>query len=64
MDFGANCDLQNLTKSIEQLRTMLDAYNIALAIIDSSKTKIDEMKMFKPPSTPRRKAENRGEVSL
>ncbi|MCC5666629.1 hypothetical protein LC653_22765 [Nostoc sp. CHAB 5784] len=43
MDFGDNCDLQNLTKSIEQLRTMLDAYNIALAMIDSSKTKIDEM---------------------
>ncbi|WP_100900836.1 hypothetical protein [Nostoc flagelliforme] len=43
MDFGDNCDLQNLTKSIEQLRTMLDAYNLALAMIDSSKTKIDEM---------------------
>ncbi|MEH1840751.1 MAG: hypothetical protein V7L20_18820 [Nostoc sp.] len=43
MDFGNNCDLQNLTKSIEQLRTMLDAYNIALAMIDSSKIKIDEM---------------------
>ncbi|MEH1870454.1 hypothetical protein [Nostoc sp.] len=43
MDFGDNCDLQNMTKSIEQLRTMLDAYNIALAMIDSSKTKIDDM---------------------
>jgi ABC-type hemin transport system substrate-binding protein len=43
MDFGNNCDLQNLTQSIEQLRTMLDAYNTALAVIDSSKTKIDEM---------------------
>ncbi|MBD2560755.1 MULTISPECIES: hypothetical protein [Nostoc] len=43
MDFGDNCNLQNLTKSIEDLRTMLDAYNIALAMIDSSKTKIDEM---------------------
>ncbi|MBD2729084.1 hypothetical protein H6G96_22910 [Nostoc sp. FACHB-892] len=43
MDFGDNCDLQNLIKSIEQLRTMLDAYNINLAMIDSSKTKIDEM---------------------
>ncbi|MEH2250174.1 hypothetical protein [Nostoc sp.] len=43
LDFGDNCDLQNLTQSIEQLRTMLDAYNIALAMIDSSKTKIDEM---------------------
>ncbi|MBN3899545.1 MAG: hypothetical protein HWQ41_31045 [Nostoc sp. NOS(2021)] len=43
MDFGDNCGLKNLTQSIEQLRTMLDAYNIALAMIDSSKTKIDEM---------------------
>jgi hypothetical protein len=43
MDFGDNCNLQNLTKSIEELRTTLDAYNIALAMIDSSKTKIDEM---------------------
>ena len=43
MDFGDSCNLQNLTKSIEQLRTMLDAYNINLAMIDSSKTKIDEM---------------------
>jgi len=43
MDFGDNCGLQNLTQSIEQFRTMLDAYNIELAMIDSSKTKIDEM---------------------
>lgn len=43
MDFGDNCGLQNLTQSIEQFRTMLDAYNIDLAMIDSSKTKIDEM---------------------
>ncbi|MEH2412013.1 hypothetical protein [Nostoc sp.] len=43
MDFGDNCGLQNLTQSIQQLRTMLDAYNIDLAMIDSSKTKIDEM---------------------
>ncbi|MEH1932208.1 MAG: hypothetical protein V7L14_00410 [Nostoc sp.] len=43
MDFGDNCGLKNLTQSIEQLRTMLDAYNIAIAMIDSSKTKIDEM---------------------
>ncbi|MEH1833249.1 MAG: hypothetical protein V7L29_14530 [Nostoc sp.] len=43
MDFGDNCDLQNLTQSIEQLRTMIDAYNAALAMIDSSKIKIDKM---------------------
>jgi hypothetical protein len=43
MDFGNTCDLQNLTQSIEQLRSMLDAYNTALAVIDSSKSKIDAM---------------------
>ncbi|MBH8577534.1 hypothetical protein I8752_32130 [Nostocaceae cyanobacterium CENA369] len=43
MNFGDNCDLQNLTQSIEQLRTTIDAYNTALSVIDSSKTKIDEM---------------------
>ncbi|MEH1920257.1 hypothetical protein [Nostoc sp.] len=43
LDFGNNCDLQNLAQSIEQLRTMLDAYNTALVLIDSSKTKIDAM---------------------
>ncbi|MEI1377959.1 hypothetical protein PQG02_08250 [Nostoc sp. UHCC 0926] len=43
LDFGENCDLQNLTQLIEQLRIMLNAYNIDIAMIDSSKTKIDEM---------------------
>ncbi|MBG1270283.1 hypothetical protein [Nostoc sp. WHI] len=43
MDFGDNCNLQNLTQSIEQLRTMLNAYNTELAVIDASKTKIDVM---------------------
>ncbi|MEH2171296.1 hypothetical protein [Nostoc sp.] len=43
MSFGDNCDLQNLSQAIEQLRTMLDAYNTALTVIDSSKTKIDAM---------------------
>ncbi|WP_193198230.1 hypothetical protein [Nostoc sp. MG11] len=43
MNFDDNCNLQNLTQSIEQLRTMLDAYNAALAVVDSSKTKIDEI---------------------
>ncbi|NEU73661.1 hypothetical protein PI95_014105 [Hassallia byssoidea VB512170] len=58
MDFGDNCDLQNLTESIEQLRTMIDSYNAALAVIDSSKTKIDEMEkslsnlsLYSRPST-------------
>lgn len=43
LDFGENCDLQNLTQLIEQFRIMLNAYNINIAMIDSSKTKIDEM---------------------
>ncbi|MEH2015346.1 hypothetical protein [Nostoc sp.] len=43
LDFGENCDLQNLTQLIEQFRIMLNAYNIDIAMIDSSKTKIDEM---------------------
>ncbi|MDM9584638.1 hypothetical protein [Nostoc sp. GT001] len=43
MSFGDDCDLQNLSQAIEQLRTMLDAYNTALTVIDSSKTKIDTM---------------------
>ncbi|MFN6529856.1 hypothetical protein [Nostoc sp. ChiSLP03a] len=43
MSFGDDCDLQNLSQAIEQLRTMLDAYNTALTVIDSSKTKIDAM---------------------
>ncbi|AVH72206.1 hypothetical protein [Nostoc sp. 'Lobaria pulmonaria (5183) cyanobiont'] len=43
MSFGDDCDLQNLNQAIEQLRTMLDAYNTALTVIDSSKTKIDAM---------------------
>ncbi|MBD6617729.1 hypothetical protein FNW02_18300 [Komarekiella sp. 'clone 1'] len=43
MNFDDSCNLQNLAQSIEQLRTMLDAYNAALAVVDSSKTKIDEM---------------------
>ncbi|MEH2063527.1 MAG: hypothetical protein V7K50_14910 [Nostoc sp.] len=43
MDFGNSCDLENLTQSIEEFRTMLDSYNNALAVVDSTKTKIDEM---------------------
>ena len=43
LDFGENCDLQNLTQLIEQFRILLNAYNIDIAMIDYSKTKIDEM---------------------
>lgn len=43
MDFGDTRNLQNMTQLIEQLRTKIDAYNTALAVIDSSKTEITEL---------------------
>ncbi|MBW4583529.1 MAG: hypothetical protein KME42_28540 [Tildeniella nuda ZEHNDER 1965/U140] len=43
MNFGDVRTLANLTAQMEQLRAKLDAYNTALAIIDSSKTEIDAL---------------------
>ena len=43
MDFGDTCNLQNMTQLIEELRTKIDAYNTALAVIDSSKIEITEL---------------------
>ncbi|PSB24625.1 hypothetical protein [Stenomitos frigidus] len=43
MDFGDVRTLANLTAQMSQLRAKLDAYNTALAIIDSSKTEIDAL---------------------
>ncbi len=43
MDFGDARTVANLTAQIEQLRSKLDAYNIALAIIDSYKTEIEAL---------------------
>lgn len=43
MDFGGVRSLANLTAQIEQLRSKIDAYNTALAIIDSSKTEIESL---------------------
>ncbi|MEH2198065.1 hypothetical protein [Nostoc sp.] len=43
MNFDDYCNLESLAQSIEQLHTTIDAYNAALAVVDSSKTKIDEM---------------------
>jgi hypothetical protein len=40
LDFGDIRSMANLTTQIEQLRTKIDSYNTALAIIDSSKTEI------------------------
>lgn len=41
--FDDTCNLQNLTQLIEQFHNMLDDYNAAIAMIDSSKKKLDEM---------------------
>ena len=43
MDFGDARTLFNLTTQIQQLRSKLDAYNTALAIIDSSKAEIEAL---------------------
>jgi HAMP domain-containing protein len=43
LNFGDTRTLTNLTTQIEQLRTKIDAYNTALAIIDSSKTEIEAL---------------------
>jgi hypothetical protein len=41
--FDDTCNLQSLTQLIEQFHNMLDDYNAAIAMIDSSKKKLDEM---------------------
>jgi hypothetical protein len=43
ISFDDNCNLQKLTQTIQECRTVLDAYNAALALVDSSKTKVDEI---------------------
>jgi hypothetical protein len=43
MDYGDTRNLQNMLQLIEQYRTKIDAYNTALAVIDSSKTQMDEL---------------------
>lgn len=43
MDFGNNCNLENMTKLIEEYRSKIDAYNTALAVIDSSRTQMTEL---------------------
>ena len=43
LDFGDVRSMTNLTTQIEQLRTKIDAYNTALAIVDSSKTEIEAL---------------------
>ncbi|MBH8554701.1 hypothetical protein I8751_20530 [Nostocaceae cyanobacterium CENA357] len=41
ISFDDNCNLQNLTQLIEQVQKMLDDYNAALAMVDSSKIRLD-----------------------
>jgi hypothetical protein len=43
LKFDDTCNLQNLTQLIQQVQKMLDDYNAAIAIVDSSKIKLDEM---------------------
>jgi hypothetical protein len=43
MDFGNDRSIDNLMQFVNQIRTRLDAYNTALAVIDSSKTEIQQL---------------------
>ncbi|MDZ8185727.1 MAG: hypothetical protein RMX96_12835 [Nostoc sp. ChiSLP02] len=43
INFDETYNLQNLTQLIEQFHKMLDEYNADIAMIDSSKKKLDEM---------------------
>ncbi|ACC84331.1 methyl-accepting chemotaxis protein [Nostoc punctiforme] len=43
MDFGDARNLQNMTQLIEQYRSKIDAYNTALAVINSSRTEMEEL---------------------
>nr|WP_322652943.1 hypothetical protein [Nostoc sp. CmiVER01]MDZ8121885.1 hypothetical protein [Nostoc sp. CmiVER01] len=43
MNFGDGRNLESMTQLIEQYRTKIDAYNTALAVIDSSKAEMDEL---------------------
>ncbi|MBW4563773.1 MAG: hypothetical protein KME32_22035 [Mojavia pulchra JT2-VF2] len=43
INFDDTCNLQNLTQLIDKFHNMLDDYNAAIAMIDSSRKKLDEM---------------------
>jgi len=43
IDFGDNNSLQNMLQQIEQLSTKLDTHNTALAVIDASRTDIEQL---------------------
>ena len=43
ISFNDNYNLQNLTQIIQQFHNMLNEYNAAMAVIESSRSKLDEM---------------------
>ncbi|BAY10152.1 hypothetical protein [Calothrix sp. NIES-2098] len=43
LDFGNSNSLQNMLAQIEQLRSKLHTHNSALAVIDASRTEIDQL---------------------
>ncbi|BAZ00786.1 hypothetical protein NIES37_47820 [Tolypothrix tenuis PCC 7101] len=43
ISFDDSYNLQNLTQLIQQFHNMLDEYNAAIAVIDSSRSKLDNM---------------------
>jgi hypothetical protein len=43
INFDDTYNLQNLTQLIDNFHNMLDDYNVAIAMIDSSRKKLDEM---------------------
>ena len=43
MDFGDARNLQTMSEIMVKLRSKIEAYNTALAVIDSTKTEIDEL---------------------
>lgn len=43
LDLGDSCSLANMQQQMNTLREQIEAYNGALAVIDSSKQAIDEL---------------------
>ncbi|MFN6463443.1 MAG: hypothetical protein RMZ41_016735 [Nostoc sp. DedVER02] len=43
LDFGDVCNLKNMTGLIEKLRAKIDALNMALIVVDSSRAEIEEL---------------------
>ena len=43
IDFGDTRNIKNMVELIQELRSKIDAYNTALAVIDSSKTEIEQL---------------------